>query len=105
MEDATTNPVVRKTLSDQLRRGLEAIGSKIFRADDRRARDRGWQIIPRHGGLSRRYRDPRFDYLIACTACDGRGCHPSGDTCSACRGAGRIVLDAADVSQPGRGRP
>jgi hypothetical protein len=105
MRDATTNPVVRKTLRDRLLRRLETICSKIFRAGDRRARDRGWQIIPRHGGLSRRYRDPRFDYLTACTVCNGRDCRPSGDTCSACRGAGRIVLDAANVSQPGRGRP
>jgi len=47
MKDHTTNPVVRKTLRDLLLRGLSAIGSKIFQADDCRARDRGWQISPR----------------------------------------------------------
>jgi hypothetical protein len=38
-----------------------AIGARLFAANDAEARWRGWQIIERHGGLSRRYRDPRFD--------------------------------------------
>lgn len=105
MKDPTTNPVIRKTPRDLLLRGLSAIGSKIFRADDCRAHDHGWQITPRHGGLSRSYRDPRFDYLVACTACNGHGSNPSGVTCSGCNGTGRIVLDPADVSRPGRGQP
>ena len=103
MEDHTTNPVVRKTLRDLLLGGLNAIGSKIFREDDCRARDHGWQVFPRHGGLSRSYRDPRFDRLVACSTCNGRGCNPYAATCSACHGAGHIVLDPAAVSQPGRG--
>jgi diadenosine tetraphosphatase ApaH/serine/threonine PP2A family protein phosphatase len=102
--DHTTNPVVRKTGKDLLLRWLSAIGSKIFRTDDCRARDEGWQIIPRHGGLSRTYRDARFDYLISCAACDGRGCNPRGATCSGCHGTGRIVLDPAAVSRPERGQ-
>jgi len=104
MRDNTTNPDVR-ALTGLLQRGLSAIGNKIFRADDCRARDQRWQIIPRHGGLSRTYRDARFDNLIACTACNGRGCHPRGATCSTCHGTGRIVLDPATVFQPGRGQP
>jgi hypothetical protein len=103
MKDDTTNPVVRKTLRDLLLRGLSAIGSKIFQADDCRARDRGWQIIPRHSGLSRRYRDPRFDYLNSCTACNGHGCNSGGVTCSGCNGTGRIALGPAAISRPGRG--
>jgi hypothetical protein len=105
MQDRTTNPDVRATLADLLLGVLSAISSKIFRADDCRARDRGWQVIPRHGGLSRSYRDPRFDHLVPCTACNGQGCYPRDTTCSACHGAGRIVLDPAAVSQPGRGQP
>lgn len=106
MKDHTTNPGVRKTLGDLLLRELAAVGSKIFRADDRRARDRGWQIIPRHSGLSRNYRDPRFDYLITCGACNGRGCHPRGASCSGCQGTGRIVLaPPAAVSQSARAQP
>jgi hypothetical protein len=42
MKDHTTNPVIRKTLRDLLQRRLNAVGGKIFRQDDRRARDQGW---------------------------------------------------------------
>ena len=105
MLDHTTNPDLRKTPRGLLLCVLGAISKKIFRADDSCARDQGWQIIPRHGGLSRTYRDPRFDHLVACTACNGHGCYPSGVTCSGCNGTGRIVLDPADVSRPGRGQP
>jgi hypothetical protein len=105
MKDLTINPAVRKTLRDLLLYALNAIGSATFRTEDCRAREQGWQIIPRHGGLSRCYRDPRFDFLIACTPCDGHGCDLRGATCSDCRGTGRIVLDPAAVSRPGRGQP
>jgi hypothetical protein len=105
MKDHTTNPDVRNTLRDLLLYTLSAIGSKIFLTDDCRARDQGWQIIPRHGGLSRRYRDPRFDFLIARAACGGHGCDPLGATCSDCRGTGCIVLNPAAVSWSGRGQP
>ena len=104
MLDHTTNPNVRKTPRDLFLRALSAIGAKIFRVDDRRARDRGWQVIPRHGGFSRTYRDPRFDYLIPCPACNGRGYNPDRATCPGCRGSGRLVLDSADVTQPRRGQ-
>jgi hypothetical protein len=105
MKDDTTNPSVRKTLLDLLLYALSAIGSKIFRTDDCRARNQGWQIIPRHGGLSRLYRDPRFDFLIACAACAGHGCDPYDATCPDCRGTGRIDLNPAAASWPGRGQP
>lgn len=36
---------------------------RLFRHQDALARQHGWTIEPRHGGLSRRYRDPRFDSL------------------------------------------
>jgi hypothetical protein len=104
MLDDTTNPNVRKTSCDLLLRVLSAIGSKIFRTDDGRARDRGWQIIPRHGGLSRTYRDPRFDYLPPCPACNGRSCNPERIACSGCHGSGRLVLDRVDITQPRRGQ-
>jgi hypothetical protein len=104
MKDDTTDPNVRATVTDLVLRGLSAIGNKMFRADDCRARNQGWQIIPRHGGLSRSYRDPRFDCLLVCTACDGRGCHPCDTPCSTCHGAGRII-DSAAVSRRGRGQP
>jgi hypothetical protein len=105
MKDHTTNPDIHATVRDLLLRVLSALGGKIFREDDRRARDHGWQIIPRHGGLSRGYRDPRFDRLTACTVCNGRGCNSDGVACSDCRGTGRIILDPAAVSRPGQGQP
>jgi RecJ-like exonuclease len=104
MLDHTTNPNLRKTPRDLLLRTLSAIGSKIFRTDDCRARDRGWQITSRHGGLSRTYRDPRFDSLIPCPACNGRGYNPDRITCSGCDGSGRLVLDEADATQLRRGQ-
>ncbi len=105
MKDHTTNPSDRKTPGDLLLRVVSVIGSKIFEKNDRRARDRGWQIIQHHSGLSRSYRDPRFDYLIACTACNGRGSNPRGIACSDCDGTGRIILNTTAVCQPGRGQP
>jgi hypothetical protein len=105
MKDHTTNPHVGNTFCDLLLRALSAIGGKVFRTEDRRARDRGWQIIPRHGGLSRSYRDPRFDYLTSCTACNGRGCNAPDAACSDCHGTGRIVLNPVAVSQSERRQP
>jgi len=105
MKDHTTNPGDRKTLRDLLLRALGAIGSKIFEDDDSRARDRGWQVLPRHNGLSRNYRDPRFDCLAACAACNGRGRKPGDTACSDCDGTGRIVLNLTAVWQLGRGQP
>jgi DnaJ-class molecular chaperone len=104
MSDHTTNPNVRKTPCDLLLHVFGAIGAKIFREDDRRARDQGWQVTPRHSGLGRIYRDPRFDYLIPCSACSGRGYNPDHITCSGCHGTGRLVLDRAHTTQPRRGQ-
>jgi hypothetical protein len=101
MKDHTTNPVVRKTHRDLLLRRLSAIGSRIFRENDGRARNQGWQIIPRYGGLSRTCRDPRFDHLIACAVCNGNGCNAYGGTCSDCQGTGRITLEPAAVFPAG----
>lgn len=105
MKDHTTNPNVRATITELLLRGLRAIGDKIFQADDCRANEQDWQIIRRHGGLSRGYRDLRFDRLLTCKACNGRGCDLAEVTCPICDGAGRIVLDPAEASEPGRSQP
>jgi hypothetical protein len=37
------------------------IGDRLFLDRDEEAYWRGWQVTPLHGGLGRRYRDPRFD--------------------------------------------
>ena len=52
---------------------------------------RGWQITKTHGGLARRYRDPRFDTLAECPKCDGAG-GPADLRCVPCLGTGRIAL-------------
>jgi hypothetical protein len=93
-----------RTLRDLLLRGISVIGGKIFLADDCRARKQGWQIIPRHGGFSRTYRDPRFDLLAACTKCNGRGQNPHGITCPDCHGIGRVFLAPDIISEPGQGQ-
>ncbi len=51
---------VTRLLADQLRHAAQW----LFRDEDGLARAHGWQIQARHGGMSRDYRDPRFDYLI-----------------------------------------
>ena len=99
MKDDTTDPVVRNTITDLLKRGMSMIGSKIFQEDDDRAHHQGWQIIQRHGGLSRTYRDARFDYLIRCVACSGCGCVPHGADCPDCGGTGRVALGSADAAR------
>jgi hypothetical protein len=102
MLDHTTYPNVRKTPRDLLLRVLNAVGSKIFRADDRHAREHGWQISPRHGGLSRTYRDPRFDSLTLCGTCNGHGLNSDRTSCRGCGGSGRLVLDRADHTSQSR---
>ena len=68
---------------------LQAAGDRVFAADDRKAREHGWEITCRHGGLSRRYRDPRFDTLITCLWCQGTG-RTAEQECPPCRGTGRL---------------
>ena len=40
-----------------------AAGDRLFAGADARARAHGWQVLPTHGGLGRRYRDPRLALL------------------------------------------
>ena len=44
---------------------IRAAADRLFAADDARAERHGWQIGVGPGGLSRSYRDPRFDNLSA----------------------------------------
>ena len=68
---------------------LRAAGDRLFAEDDQKAREHGWEITSRHGGLSRRYRDPRFDTLTSCRWCHGTGL-AGEEECPACRGTGRL---------------
>lgn len=75
----------------------ELIGAWLFAGDDSRAAGHGWQVLPGHGGLARRYRDPRFDTLRACGRCAGGGTL-AGRPCPACAGTGRIALHQRDTA-------
>ena len=84
----TSGNKVRNHLVRWGRRRLEAAGNRLFATDDLTALERGWQIIPQRCGLSRQYRDPRFDSLISCPDCNGSGA-TDGWPCPGCRGTGR----------------
>ncbi len=79
----------RQGLASWLAECLRAAGDRLFAEDDRKAHEHGWQITCRHAGLSRRYRDPRFDSLNSCRWCDGTGWTGERE-CPACRGTGRL---------------
>ena len=42
---------------------LRETTDRLFQGPDERARQYGWTVEVKHGGMSRRYRDPRFDSL------------------------------------------
>jgi hypothetical protein len=73
-----------------LRRLIEAAGDRLFRTDDQTAIKNHWQITKRHSGLSRSYRDPRFDTLYTCLRCGGSG-RTDREPCAECGGTGRVT--------------
>lgn len=82
-------------LTGPLARLIRAAGDRMFQAEDARARQYGWHITARRGGLARTYRDPRFDRFRGCPACRSTGTGPAERPCDRCGGTGRIT-----VSQP-----
>lgn len=70
---------------------IPRLGDRLFVMNDTEAYWRGWQITKTHGGLARRYRDPRFDTLAECPKCHGTG-GPADLPCVPCLGTGRITL-------------
>lgn len=71
---------------------IRTFSDQLFQADDARASQCGWQITTRHAGLTRTYRDPRFDRLRSCPACRGTGTGPDDRACAGCAGTGRITV-------------
>ena len=67
------------------------LGDPLFVTNDAEAYWRDWQITRTHGGLARRYRDPRFDTLAECPKCHGAGV-TADLPCPPCLGTGRITL-------------
>src|SRR5690242_2838960 len=81
------------TVTGRLTLLIRAAGDRLFKAEDERAREYGWQITARHGGLARTYRDPRFDRFRSCPACRGAGTDPAEEEpCDGCGGTGRITV-------------
>lgn len=70
------------------------LGDRLFAMNDTEAYWRDWQIIKTHGGLGRRYHDPRFDLLAACPRCGGAGGY-ADPPCPPCLGTGRISREEA----------
>ena len=65
-------------------------GDRWFAMNDTEAEWRGWHMTRTHGGLGRRYRDPRFGTLAECTQCRGAGSRADGP-CVPCLGTGRVT--------------
>jgi RecJ-like exonuclease len=82
---------------------IRAAGDRLFRAHDERARQHGWQITVRRGGLARTYRDPRFDRFRSCPACRGTGVGFAEKPCDLCGGTGRITVSQSALADGGRG--
>jgi hypothetical protein len=77
---------------------------RLFQAEDARARQYGWHITARRGGLARTYRDPRFDSLRSCALCRGTGTGLADQACERCGGTGRITVVQQPLPDRGRGR-
>lgn len=73
----------RSSVLTRLYRAVEWLGRTVFARSDRRARQRGWQVLET-GRLNRNYRDPRFAQFVRCAWCEGVGCDQ-------CEGTGRVV--------------
>jgi hypothetical protein len=82
---------------------IRAAGDRLFRADDERAKQYGWEITVRRGGLARTFRDPRFDRFRSCPACRGTGTGPAKKPCDRCGGTGRITVSQPAQADRGRG--
>jgi hypothetical protein len=95
--------------ADWSERLLLRFGNWLFATeDDAVAKARGWQIDRSRGKRVRRYRDPRWDTVHACTTCDGRGARLlDALACQDCDGVGVVrsaPVAAADLGGAG-GRP
>ena len=66
-------------------------GDRWFAMNDAEAQWWAWQTTRVHGGLGRRYRDPRFDALAECTRCRGAGFR-ADVPCVPCLGTGRVTI-------------
>lgn len=66
------------------------LGDRLFATNDIEAYWRDWQITRTHGGLGRRYRDPRFGALAGGLECGDTG-GTADPSCLPSLGTGRIT--------------
>ena len=66
-------------------------GDRWFAVNDTEAGRQGWQMTRVHGGLGRRYRNPRFGTLAECLRCRGAGRYADAP-CVPCLGTGRVTI-------------
>jgi hypothetical protein len=100
---ALTQPLTTANVTDRSgRAGIRTIlgwlaglprrwGDRWFAMNDAEAEWWGWQATRAHGGLGRRYRDPRFDTLAECAQCRGAGFR-ADMRCLPCLGTGRVTI-------------
>lgn len=84
-----------------IRTAIDTFAQGLFASSDAAAQQYGWRVTPTRIGLGRQYRDPRFDTLMSCPGCRGRGVRSSGIKCPTCRGSGRVMIKPNDQPSPG----
>ena len=88
-------PLAGRVLLSWLAALPRRLGDRLFAMNDAEAYWRSWQITSTHGGLGRRYHDPRFDALAECPKCQGSGL-TADQPCPPCQGTGRIGRGEVD---------
>jgi hypothetical protein len=81
----------------RITRLLDALDRWFFRDPDLHATARGW-TVRRTRRFEREYRDPRWDLVVRCEACDAQGT-VGAHTCPDCDGRGRILSGAEPAAQ------
>jgi hypothetical protein len=85
--------VISARLAQRVANFCRWVGERLFAEPDADARSRGWEVSPRWGGLSRTYRDPRFNLRIPCSQCGGAVAIFPGGICTECEARARLLLD------------
>jgi hypothetical protein len=88
-------PLAGRVLLSWLAALPRRLGDRLFAMNDAEAYWHSWQITSTHGGLGRRYQDPRFDALAECPKCHGSGL-TADQPCPPCQGTGRIIRGEVD---------
>lgn len=91
--------VAAAVLADCLTAIPRHLTDRLFLVNDAEAYWRGWQIIKVHGGLGRRYRDPMFDMIAACTQCAGAGEGIEDMPCITCFGTGCLHSESHEGNE------